>query len=232
MAGYDFILAGAALTALPSGALHWPEQATLVVSDLHLGKAERIARRGGTLLPPYETTETLNRLEADIEAVAAGCVLCLGDSFDDLEAAGGLPQDEADRLARLMAGHHWIWVEGNHDPGPTELGGTHLARVRLGPLSFRHIAQPGASAEVSGHYHPKARIAAGGRRIAARCFLLDAARLILPAYGAYTGGLHCDDPALSGLMGADARAVLLGDPPRPIPMPGAQSRPVSFRESR
>ncbi|WP_212524550.1 ligase-associated DNA damage response endonuclease PdeM [Actibacterium sp. MT2.3-13A] len=219
MNGYDFTLAGAALTARASGALWWPAEGLLAVSDLHLGKSERLARRGGALLPPYEVRETLARLAAEIAATEPRTVLCLGDSFDDVAAADGL--DPADRaaLSRLMAGRRWIWAEGNHDPGPVELGGTHLAEFRLRALSFRHIATPGARGEVSGHYHPKARLSLRGQAISRPCFLIDADRVILPAFGAYTGGLRSDDPVLEGLMGPQAVAVLTGPAARAIPMP-------------
>jgi hypothetical protein len=203
------------LHALPSGALYWPARGLLAVSDLHLGKSERIARRGGTLLPPYEGQATLDKLDADIAACGPRVVLCLGDSFDDLAAAERLPEDQGLWLARLMAGREWIWVEGNHDPGPLALGGSHRAEARIGALSFRHIARPEESLEVSGHYHPKARLAGAARP----CFLADARRILLPAYGAYTGGLPCHDPALTGLMAPDARAVLTGTRALAIPMP-------------
>lgn len=211
---HHFTLAGTDLAALPSGALFWPAEATLCVSDLHFGKSERLARRGGGLLPPYETRATLERLDADIEATGARRVICLGDSFDDLEALDGLDPDDQLWLTRLMAGREWIWIEGNHDAGPIELGGSHRAELALGPLAFRHIATA-KTPEISGHYHPKARLA--GR--AHRCFLIDALRVILPAYGAYTGGLWCQDPVLSGLMRPGALAVLTGATALPMPMP-------------
>jgi DNA ligase-associated metallophosphoesterase len=214
MTAYAFALCGAALTALPSGALWWQDEGFLAVSDLHLGKSERVARRGGTLLPPYEVTETLGRLDADIAATGAATVLCLGDSFDDLEAAD-LAEDHVIWLARLMAGRHWIWVEGNHDPGPLGLGGTHLAEHKQGPLTFRHIASPGARAEVSGHYHPKIRIAGQSRR----CFLRDEQRLILPAYGTYTGGLDCGAGELRALVTGPALAIMTGARAQPVPLP-------------
>lgn len=203
------------LHALPSGGLYWPARGLLAVSDLHLGKSERIARRGGTLLPPYEGQATLDKLDADITACAPRVVLCLGDSFDDLAAAESQPEDQGLWLARLMAGREWIWVEGNHDPGPLALGGSHKAEARIGALIFRHIALRGESFEISGHYHPKARLAGQARP----CFLADSRRILLPAYGAYTGGLHCHDPALSALMGTDALAVLTGARALAIPMP-------------
>lgn len=210
---YRFDLATAQLSALPSGALFWPDQSVLVVSDLHFGKSERLARRGGALLPPYETRATLTRLDADIDFTRPTRVICLGDSFDDLDAAKGL--DEADLLwlTRLMAGREWIWIEGNHDAGPVEIGGTHRAEICIGPLAFRHIATA-ETPEISGHYHPKARLAGRARA----CFLLDHSRVILPAYGTYTGGLWADDPVFAGLMSANGIAVLTGPQALPIPL--------------
>ncbi|MGG7645648.1 ligase-associated DNA damage response endonuclease PdeM [Rhodovulum sp. YNF3179] len=215
MHGHDFPLADATLTALGSGALFWRAESLLCVSDLHLGKAERIARRGGALLPPFETRDTLARLADDIASTDPAVVVCLGDSFDDLAAAGGLGEAERSWLMQLMAGRRWIWVEGNHDPGPVDLGGTHRAELALGPLVFRHIARPDAAGEVSGHYHPKARLARRSRP----AFLVDSRRVILPAYGTYTGGLACHAPPLAGLMGPQAIAILTGAPPRAMPMP-------------
>ena len=214
MSAYDFRLCETALIALPSGALYWADQGVLVVSDLHLGKSERIARRSGVLLPPYEVTETLSRLDADIATTAPRLVICLGDSFDDLKAAD-LAEDHALWLTRLMAGRRWVWIEGNHDPGPVDLGGEHRTELALGPLTFRHIALLGATGEVSGHYHPKMRVAGQSRR----CFLLDGARVILPAFGTYTGGLSSDSLAFSGLMEDGAIAILTGRKALPVPIP-------------
>ncbi|MGX9351074.1 ligase-associated DNA damage response endonuclease PdeM [Shimia sp. W99] len=219
MNGVEFSLAGATLTALGSGALWWAERRLLVVSDLHLGKSDRLARRDGAQLPPYETRDTLIRLENDLNSTNAGTVICLGDSFDDLEAARAL--SEADRLwiNRLQAGRRWVWIEGNHDPGPIALGGTHLAELPLPPLTFRHIAQPRKSGEISGHYHPKVRVQTRLRAISRPAFLFDADRVILPAFGTYTGGLRSTDAALATLMRPEARAIITGQTPRVIPMP-------------
>jgi DNA ligase-associated metallophosphoesterase len=215
----DLTLAGARLKALGSGALFWPDHNVLCVSDLHLGKSERIARRGGTQLPPYETRDTLTRLASDLEATGARSVICLGDSFDDLNAARSLPEDERLWITRLQAGRRWVWIEGNHDPGPLEFGGTHLAELPAPPLTFRHIAKPGENGEVSGHYHPKATLNARGRAITRPAFLIDSDRLIMPAYGTYTGGLRSHDAALTQLMSSDAHAILTGPKPMRIPMP-------------
>lgn len=219
MNSHDFTLSGAQLKALNTGALWWPEAELLCVSDLHLGKSERIARRGGTTLPPYETRDTLTRLAADLALTHARIVICLGDSFDDLGAVHALPEEEKLWITRLQAGRRWVWIEGNHDAGPVDLGGSHLAELPLAPLTFRHIAKPGASGEVSGHYHPKASLALGGRKVTRPAFLYDSERLIMPAYGTYTGGLNTYDKAFQPLMRAEACAVLTGKTAILMPMP-------------
>ncbi len=209
----------AKLAALPSGALHWPARSLLVVSDLHFGKSARASRHGGAALPPYETRETLLRLEGDLAATGARRVICLGDSFDAPDIGDALPEEENLWIARLQAGRDWIWIEGNHDPGPIGLGGTHLAQLEIGGLVFRHIASPEGLGEVSGHYHPKASLRLRGRVLTRPCFLVDAARLLLPAYGAYTGGLDTRSAVLQSLMAPDALAILTGPQPCAVPMP-------------
>ena len=217
---HAFTLAGATLDALPSGALFWKDAGLLCVSDLHLCKAERMARRGGEMLPPYETRDTLSRFEADIRATAPRIVVCLGDSFDDRLAAEAMEDDDRLWLARLMAGRRWIWIEGNHDPGTLGFGGTYLAEYAHGPLTFRHIAErPGKTGEISGHYHPKARISARGKTITRACFMTDGARLVLPAYGTYTGGLDWTDPALRSLFQPATQAFLTGPRIYAVPVP-------------
>ncbi|MEP1611018.1 MAG: ligase-associated DNA damage response endonuclease PdeM [Roseobacter sp.] len=216
---FDFSFQQAALCAMPSGALWWPDANILCVSDLHLGKSERVGRRAGLSLPPYETQDTLARLESDLEKTNARIVICLGDSFDDLSAANSLPDSDRLWIARLQAGRRWIWIEGNHDPGPVEFGGEHLQQTVFDTLTFRHIAQKPAIGEISGHFHPKARIALRGRAITRPAFLFDEDRLILPAYGTYTGGLKTDHPALTHLMRPNALAILTGPVPTCIPMP-------------
>lgn len=216
---HSFTFARAALRALPSGALWWPDQSLICVSDLHMGKAERVARRSGQPLPPYDTHDTLERLATDLSATNARCVICLGDSFDDLQAADSLPEEERLWITRLQAGRRWVWIEGNHDPGPVEFGGEHRNWLEISGIIFRHIAEADAQAEVSGHYHPKVSVPTRGRTITRPAFLQDDKRLILPAYGTYTGGLRSDSAALTGLMSQDALAILTGPVPTCIPMP-------------
>ena len=222
MKSHGFSLNGADLIALPSGALWWPEARLLCVTDLHLGKSERQARRGNILLPPYETTETLAKLAEDVTAFDPQSVICLGDSFDDLIAAETLAYEDRNRLTAMMAGRRWIWIEGNHDAGPIEIGGSHLAEIDRGPLTFRHIARASADpGEVSGHFHPKMRLASASRP----CFIYDQTRLILPAYGVYTGGLRSSDEALSSLFDVNAIAVLTGQNCHAVPYHGEKHAP-------
>jgi len=220
MNDFAFTLLDAKLVARASGALWWPEKGCLVVSDLHLGKSKRVARQGGALLPPYETQDTLLRLDAEIRATGARRVICLGDSFDDLPASREMSDAHRHWLVRLQAGRQWIWIEGNHDPGPIALPGTHRAEVRIDGLVLRHIAQPGSTGEISGHYHPKKTVVAGGRPITRRCFLLDEHRVILPAFGSYTGGLATRQSVLANLMQPDALAIMTGEVAVPVPMAG------------
>lgn len=219
--GYGFTLAEQDLIALPQGALWWAEQRLLCVSDLHLGKAERHLRRGGGALPPYEGEETLSRLETLLADLRPKSVICLGDSFDDSAAAQALPPEIKSRIAALVAGHDWIWIEGNHDPQPSGFPGRHLPELTIKTFCFRHIADPGfapspsVGAEISGHFHPKA----GLRGVTRPAFLVDRQRLILPAFGTYTGGLRSTDPALTALMAPEALAILTGAQALAMPMP-------------
>ncbi len=208
-------LTDVALHALPSGAMYLPAHQALIVSDLHLGKSERMARRGGPLLPPYETRATLAKLAADIATCTPATVICLGDSFDDMTASHGLDSEDRHHLAHMVKGRKWVWIAGNHDAGPTDLGGQHRPEIQIGLLTLRHIADPAARGEISGHYHPKARLAGRSRP----CFLADASRVILPAYGTYTGGLYSHEPALTALMLPRALAILTGTSALAIPMP-------------
>jgi len=219
MNGFEFSLAGTRLLALGSGALYWPDQSLLCVSDLHFGKSERRARLGDATLPPYETRDTLTRLETDLKTTKATTVVCLGDSFDDTVAANSLPEDEKLWISALQAGRRWVWIEGNHDPGPVDLGGTHLAELPLPPLTFRHIAKIGQSGELSGHYHPKATLTVKGHNVTRPAFLIDSDRAILPAYGTYTGGLRSTDATFNVLMRREAIAILTGPVAHAIPMP-------------
>lgn len=220
MTGYRFTFAEHDLEARASGALWWPAQATLCFSDLHLGRARRFARRGGNLIPPYETRETLDRMRAEVEVLPVARVIALGDSFDDDHGPAELDAGERQDLLRLMAGREWTWITGNHDPAPIDLPGTSRDRAVIGGLTFRHEALTGTRSEISGHYHPAVRLK-GLRRPA---FLIDRDRIVLPAFGAYTGGLDAHAPALMRLMNHDTLAVLTGQRALPVPLRGGRAQ--------
>jgi uncharacterized protein len=196
----NIVLNGARLVADPSGALVWPEQSTIVVADLHLEKGSAYARKG-TLLPPYDSAATLARLTLLVEAHQPARVLCLGDSFHDGDAAGRLTGAERRSIDGLTRRTDWVWIEGNHDPKPPQdLGGRVASEIVVGPLVFRHQSRAGVG-EISGHLHPKAYVQTRGGQVAGRCFVEDGQRLIMPAFGAFTGGLDVLDPAIRVLMG-------------------------------
>ena len=215
MTGHPFTLCGTALVATATGALWIAATRTLCVSDLHLGKSDRIARRSGMMLPPYETDDTLTRLGHDIAHHAPQTVVCLGDSFDDMTAAQNIAPDAAQKITALQGQCDWIWIEGNHDPSPANIAGHHSGGIVIAGLDFRHIAT-GLRGQVSGHYHPKHAIKGAGP--ARSCFLYDATHLVLPAYGTYTGGLAAQSPVLSRLFPKGAIAVLTGKTAIPVPV--------------
>ncbi len=196
-------IAGATLVADPAGALFWPEEKLLIVADLHLEKGSAFAARG-VLLPPYDTTATLARLAVLIEHYAPQLVIALGDSFHDGGGPARLPDISRGSLTALQRGRDWLWIAGNHDPEPAEnIGGRFAATLVLGPLSFRHEPSPKAcDGEIVGHLHPMARVARRGRAVSRRCFAADGHRLIMPAFGAYTGGLNVRDRAIVSVFGA------------------------------
>lgn len=194
------------------GLLYFPELGLLAVSDLHLEKGSSLARRG-TLIPPYDTAVTLARLHGAITQYEPRIVVSLGDSFHDREASERLPSSFKHALMALMAGRDWIWVAGNHDPeAPKDLGGDSVQEISIGGLRFRH--EPSAEAEdgeIAGHLHPCARIVQRGRSVRRRCFATDGRRIVMPAFGSYTGSLNVLDRAFAGLFRRETlMAYMLG----------------------
>ena len=207
------VVAGAAVMLLPQGAMWWPAERVLVVSDLHLEKGSRLAMRG-QMVPPHDTRLTLDVVTGLVRALDPLTVISLGDAFDDVGGAGRLEAVAAERLAAAQSGRTWIWIAGNHDPHlPGDIGGRQMDELRLGPLTFRHEPRRGAApGEVAGHLHPAARVFLGPKSVRRRCFARDSERLILPAIGAYTGGLSVTSPAFRGLFQRETQMVtLLGE---------------------
>lgn len=209
---FDFECAGETLQALPQGALYWPARRLLAVADLHLEKGSSYAVAARKLLPRHDTRQTLAALTNLIDALRPQTVVCLGDSFHDRAAVERLPEDDRTEIERLTAATRFVWIAGNHDPAPPPAGWGEVAEeIDEAPLVFRHEAQFGpVTGEVSGHYHPVAALTVRGRGFRRRCFLTDGQRLILPAFGAYAGGLNALDPAIAQLFPDDYDALLVG----------------------
>ena len=204
-------VAGVTLVADLSGTLFWEAQGLLVVSDLHLEKGSSFAARG-VLLPPYDTVATLGRLAAVIARYDPRMVIALGDSFHDRDAHQRLSGTDRDALAAMQARRDWIWISGNHDPAlPSDFGGVVAQEVAIGAIVFRH-EPTGAAGEISGHLHPKARVSTRGRSMERRCFACDGERAVMPAFGAFTGGLNIRDAAFAKIFQTSGLvAHVLGD---------------------
>lgn len=209
--GVALAVNGTEVVLKASGALHVPSHDALLVADLHFEKGSAYAARG-QLLPPYDTRETLNRLEREVAATAPRLLVFLGDSFHDGRAEERLDADDARRLAALATGRTLIWVVGNHDAdGPRHLPGEMIDEMTLQTLRLRHEPQDGAQpGEVAGHLHPAARVAGRGGRVRRRCFVTDGSRIVLPAFGSYAGGLNVRDEAFAGLFATRPIAAALG----------------------
>lgn len=193
-----------------SGALYLVEHDTLVVADLHLEKGSSLARRG-SMLPPYDTQETIRSLAEVVERYAPGRVVALGDSFHDRHGPDRLRPMERAALAAIVTGRHWTWVTGNHDPAlPSHLGGEIVPECGIGPLTLRHHPRSGGCRELAGHLHPVAKVVLYGRGVRSRAFLSDGERCVLPAFGAYAGGLNACDAAFKPVFPAGFTAHVIG----------------------
>jgi DNA ligase-associated metallophosphoesterase len=201
-AGHDF-------QALPQGALYWPAHAALLVADLHFEKASWFASKG-QMLPPYDSLATLTELAALVERTGARALWCLGDSFHDSAGCERLPEDARALLTSLTARLDWRWITGNHDSLMVDpFGGTIVEEAEIDGLILRHEAEPGdPRPELSGHFHPKLRVSVRGRQVARRCFVATATKLVLPAFGALTGGLDAHHPEIVRAVGRGAQALV------------------------
>ncbi|KQP50425.1 MULTISPECIES: ligase-associated DNA damage response endonuclease PdeM [unclassified Methylobacterium] len=206
-------LAGETLVLDLCGGLWLPAHRTLVVSDLHLEKGSSFAAQSGQFLPPYDTRETLAGLHEVIARLDPACVVALGDSFHDARGPERLEPGDRALIAVLQEGRDWVWIAGNHDQAvQSGVGGRYAEVLALGGLTLRHEPLPGAKeGEVAGHLHPCGKVAMRGRAVRRRCFVTDGHRMVMPAFGAYAGGLNVRDPAFEPLFPKGFNAHLLGD---------------------
>ena len=211
--GEEIAVAGTALFADFAGAIFWPEQSLLAVADLHLEKGSSFAKKG-VLLPPYDTAATLASLARVLAHYQPRVVVALGDSFHDGDGPARIADEDRAELKRLQRGRDWIWIAGNHDPSPAQdIGGSFADMLAVDTLVFRHEPSPqGTECEIAGHLHPLARVSRRGRSVSRRCFASDGKRLVMPAFGAYAGGLNVRHRAFRQVFGTLAfTAHMLGD---------------------
>ncbi len=201
-------ICGTAFQAHVSGALYWPAEHALIVADLHLEKASAYAERG-VMLPPYDSRDTLMRLAEVVDHYQARTVIALGDSFHDPAGADRLNPEDRETLTILQEGVEWIWIAGNHDPEiSSDVGGTVRNHIRLGGVDLRHVPNPtSVTHEIAGHLHPAAKLALHGYTLRRPCFVGNGLRLVLPAFGSFTGGLNVLDDAFEPIFGNDGFAV-------------------------
>lgn len=204
-----FSFAGLDLHAAADGTLFWPARRALFVADLHFEKASWFAGHG-QMLPPYDSLATLTALEAAVARSGATELYCLGDSFHDAAGSSRLCDEARARLQALTARIDWLWVTGNHDAALDDaLGGRIVGEAEIDGLVLRHEAEPAdARPELSGHFHPKFRVTVRGRSVARRCFIATPTKLILPAFGALTGGLDARHPEICRVVGREAEALV------------------------
>ena len=210
MIGATLHFMGERLVLDPLGAVWWPAAGLLAVADLHFEKGSAAAARG-QLVPPWDTRLTLDRLALLLRRWQPRTVVALGDSFHDAHGAARMATGDAARLLAMAEAAQWVWVLGNHDPRPPAgLPGTAAPVWVQGPLTFRHEAQPAAAGELCGHHHPKATVATRAGVVTRPCFVTDPRRVMLPAMGAYAGGLDVTHPAIARLFPRGARTFLQG----------------------
>ncbi|HEY8591959.1 MAG TPA: ligase-associated DNA damage response endonuclease PdeM [Sphingomicrobium sp.] len=204
-----FSFAGETFEATPSGALYWRAQDALLLADLHLEKASWYAK-SGQFLPPYDSHATLTAVAEEVERSGARRLYCLGDSFHDRFGCDRLPAEARDLLIQLTSRLDWTWIVGNHDPGFADhCGGAIRDEVELNGIILRHEALPAEPRpEISGHYHPKLRMHLKGRNVSRRCFVVSPAKIIMPAFGALTGGLDASHPEILRSVGRGAAALV------------------------
>jgi hypothetical protein len=204
-----FSFAGETFAATAAGALFWPSQQMLLVADLHLEKASWFARLG-QFLPPYDSHATLSALAAEVDRTGAQRLYCLGDSFHDRFGCERLPANARELLTQLTSRLDWTWIVGNHDPGFADhCGGRIQEQAVVAGIVLRHEAMREEDRpEISGHYHPKLRLHLKGRQVSRRCFVTSDTKLIMPAFGALTGGLDARHPEILRSVGDGAAALV------------------------
>jgi uncharacterized protein len=212
---HDLIFGDSLFQVSGDAALFWPKYRALLVADLHLEKASSYAMTG-QMLPPYDSHATLSAIASLASSCDAKKVICLGDNFHDDGGEARLFGEAAALLSNLTAQYRWTWITGNHDPNVRAVwGGEVLTEIELNGIMLRHEAIPHwPGLEISGHFHPKLRVNIRRRNVARRCFTISQRKIIMPAFGALTGGMDAAEaaqlaePNLNSSAGAEALIAL------------------------
>ncbi|MEQ1754076.1 MAG: ligase-associated DNA damage response endonuclease PdeM [Micropepsaceae bacterium] len=209
---FSFRLAGEELVADHKGALWWPSQQLLAFADLHLEKGSSYASRTTQLLPPYDTRATLTIMHDVVDRFQPKRIICLGDNFHDREGPERLDALSREAIQKLMCGRRFVWIEGNHDAAAAaSLGGESAISLQIGPVVFCHEPSKGeAPGEVAGHLHPVVTVNTRLKRLRRKCFATDGKRCVMPALGAFTGGLDIFDEAFADLFSSAFYTLALG----------------------
>lgn len=236
---------GEALWLLPSRALYWPARRTLLMADMHCGKAATF-RAGQLAIPDGNMEADFERLTVTLESTDARRLVILGDW---IHAAVGCTERviHAMRLWRdRHRGRDVVWIRGNHDRGrrahlAAQLGFCECEELQEGPFRFCHDpAIPGSrvgQVAIGGHEHPTVRLWSPGMpRLTAPCFHLTPSRIVLPAFGSFTGGHRISIEAHSRVFAVTEEQVVDLTPlVRPARANGAVTRvryPRSARRER
>ena len=203
--------AGRKMILHPSGSIFWPDQATLIVGDLHFEKASWY-HSSGQFLPPFDSSETLKKLETVMSEFLPKRLILLGDVFHDNYAWHRMVQTDKERLTKLLKRTETIYVNGNHDPKATLPSQFSGLIYTVAGVTFRHVMDANEKGpEISAHFHPVAIVKYRGARIRRACFVCKKNRILLPAFGALTGGLNVNDPALNTFRDIGTQLYLLGN---------------------
>lgn len=190
-------IAGQTLTLLPERALLLPEHRTLLVADLHLGKAETY-RSLGVPMPEGIAEESLERLELAIDRSGAASVIVLGDLVHCEE---GMEDPVVEIMARWRrrVSLPMSLIGGNHDAAVSIPRSWRVeddgAERRLGPFRLQHHPRPTDAAVdgddpvvLAGHLHPVLSLGEGARRVLAHAFVVEPGQVILPAFTPFARG--------------------------------------------
>ncbi len=214
MSAREVLVAGETLLLLAQKALYWPRRKMLVVADIHFGKAASF-RALGVPVPRGTTTQNLDALDALMALYPVAHIMFLGDFLHARAAHAGATQ----AAMRLWRGRHpelaLTLVRGNHDRhagDPAAALGIEMVDepYALAPFAFCHHPDiVSAGYALAGHIHPNYLLATRFDALRLPCFVVGSGRMILPSFGAFTGGFLITPQADDAIYVSSAEHVHL-----------------------